>query len=190
MTAGAVLCGGASRRMGTDKALVEVDGVPMAERVAGAMAVGGCAPVVFVGGDLALLARFGRATIADRWPGEGPLGGVLTALQDLGDDVVVASCDLATLTPEAVRAVLAVAVERGDEVDVVVAATDRRQPMLAWWAGRAVGRLEALWFDGVRAVDAAIDRLASETVPVDPQAMRNVNTLADLAEAEGVTEDR
>ena len=51
MTAGAVLCGGASRRMGTDKAFVEVGGQPMAERVAAALEEAGCAPVVFVGGE-------------------------------------------------------------------------------------------------------------------------------------------
>ena len=44
MTAGAVLCGGQSRRMGTDKAVVEVDGVAMAERVAEAVGVGGVPP--------------------------------------------------------------------------------------------------------------------------------------------------
>ncbi|MET0580139.1 MAG: NTP transferase domain-containing protein, partial [Ilumatobacteraceae bacterium] len=80
MTAGAVLTGGSSRRMGTDKAFVEVDGVPMAERVAAALSGGGCSPVSYVGGDVALLARFGRTVHADRFPGAGPLGGVLTAL--------------------------------------------------------------------------------------------------------------
>ena len=69
MTTGAVLCGGASRRMGTDKALVEVDGVPMAERVAGALHAGGCAPVVFVGGDGA---RAGPRSDDRRSPTGGP----------------------------------------------------------------------------------------------------------------------
>ena len=35
--AGAVLCGGRSRRMGRDKALIEIGGVPLAMRVASAV---------------------------------------------------------------------------------------------------------------------------------------------------------
>ena len=43
--AGAVLCGGASRRMGSDKALLGVEGRAMAVRVAGALAAAGGRPV-------------------------------------------------------------------------------------------------------------------------------------------------
>ncbi len=42
MLAGAVLTGGSSTRMGADKALVEVDGVAMAARVAHALRASGC----------------------------------------------------------------------------------------------------------------------------------------------------
>ena len=47
-----ILCGGGSRRMGRDKALVEVGGVPMAGRVARAMVEAGIPErsVVLVGG--------------------------------------------------------------------------------------------------------------------------------------------
>ena len=48
--AGAVLVGGASRRMGRPKALIEVDGSPMVVRVAAALSAGGCAPVRLIGG--------------------------------------------------------------------------------------------------------------------------------------------
>ena len=49
-----------SRRMGTDKAFVEVGGVAMAARVAAALDAAGCDPVVLVGGDGAALAPLGR----------------------------------------------------------------------------------------------------------------------------------
>jgi molybdenum cofactor guanylyltransferase len=177
VTAGAVLCGGRSRRMGTDKALVEVDGVAMAERVAQALEAAGCAPVAFVGGDEAGLGRFGRPFHPDRWPGEGPLGGVLTALVDVGGDVIVAACDLPFLDASTIGSLLAAA---APGVDVTVATTDRLQPAVAWWSASARAPIEDAWRDGVRALHEAVARLSAVAVPVDPRALHNVNAPADL----------
>jgi molybdopterin-guanine dinucleotide biosynthesis protein A len=163
--------------MGTDKALVEVDGVAMAERVARALEAAGCAPVAFVGGDEAGLGHFDRPFHPDRWPGEGPLGGVLTALVDVGDDVVVAACDLPFLDASTVGRLLAVA---GPGVDVAVATTDRLQPAVAWWSASARPAIEDAWGARVRALHEAVDRLRAVAVPVDPGALRNVNAPADL----------
>jgi molybdopterin-guanine dinucleotide biosynthesis protein A len=177
MTAGAVLCGGRSRRMGTDKSLVEVGGVAMAERVARALAAAGCTPVVFVGGNEAGLGRFGRPFHPDRWPGEGPLGGVLTALVDVGGDVVVAACDLPFLDASTIGRLLAAA---APGVDVAVATTERLQPAVAWWSASARPAIEEAWGDGVRALHEATALLRIVTVPVEPDALRNVNAPADL----------
>jgi molybdenum cofactor guanylyltransferase len=182
VTSGAVLCGGGSRRMGTDKAQLEVDGVAMAERVARALVAGRCSPVVFVGGD-PTLNRHGRPVVADRWPGAGPLGGVLTALIDAeGEDVVAAACDLPMLDGPTVAALTAAA--RAD-IDVVVATTDRLEPGLAWWSGVARPRIEHLWRQGVRALHEAIGELRSVEVPVDPAVLRNVNAPSDLPRRPG-----
>jgi molybdenum cofactor guanylyltransferase len=182
VTVGAVLCGGGSRRMGTDKALLEVDGVAMAERVARALVAGGCSPVVFVGGDPALN-RHDRPVVADRWPGEGPLGGVLTALVGgAGADVIAAACDLPMLDGPTVGALIAAARE---DVDVVVATTDRLEPGLAWWSSVARSRLERLWGQGVRALHDAVAELRSVEVPVDPAVLRNVNAPSDLPSRPG-----
>jgi molybdenum cofactor guanylyltransferase len=184
MTAGAVLCGGQSRRMGTDKAVVEVDGVAMVERVAAALESAGCRPVVLVGGDVALLERFGRATVADEWPGEGPLGGVLTALRSVGaNGVVVAACDLPWLDAETVRAVIEAGVVAEPSIDVAVARTGRLEPALAWWSGGSLTPLTDVWTAGVRAIHLAIERLAAVVVDVDATPLHNVNTTADLAAA-------
>jgi molybdenum cofactor guanylyltransferase len=164
--------------MGADKALVEVDGVAMAERVARALSAGGCSPVAFVGGDTSRLGRFGRPTHADRWPGEGPLGGVLTAITAAnGDDVVVAACDLPCLDGPTIERLIAAA-DVG--VDVVVATTDRLEPAVAWWSGSARAPLEDSWARGVRALHAVIAELRSVQVPVDASSLRNVNTPRDL----------
>ena len=183
MTFGGVLCGGSSSRMGTDKAFVEVAGVAMAERVAQALAAGGCAPVGFVGGDSALLVRFGRPVHTDRWPGEGPLGGILTALDvAAGDDVVAVACDLPFLDGPTVATLLATATTavRGGHVDVVVATTERLEPALAWWNASVREDIARHWDLGVRAVHEVIAELRAVEVPVDPEALRNVNAPSDL----------
>lgn len=168
--------------MGTDKAFVEVDGVAMAERVARALVAGGCEPVAFVGGDSVGLGRFGRPAHPDRWPGEGPLGGVLTALAAAnGDDVVVAACDLPFLDGPTVRQLLrAVAGRGGEGLDVVVARTERLEPALAWWAAAAAEDIARRWERGVRTLHEVTGALRRVEVAVDGAVLRNVNSPSDL----------
>lgn len=182
--AGAVLVGGASRRMGRPKALIEIDGTPMAVRVAEALEGGGCGPVHLIGVGLIGDAPLGDAPLGDyplvrdRWPGQGPLGAVITALVDSGGDVVVAACDLPDLDAATVRSVRDAA--GADAADAVVALTDRRQPALARWNHVALGRLSALFAGGERALHVALDQLDVIEVAVAPGAMRNVNTPGEL----------
>src|SRR2546423_1571312 len=83
MVRGYVLAGGESTRFGRDKALVEFDGQPMLLRMRELL---GC-----VSGRVTVIASperyagLGVECIADRWPGEGPLGGILTALLAIRD---------------------------------------------------------------------------------------------------------
>jgi molybdenum cofactor guanylyltransferase len=180
--AGAVLAGGASRRMGRTKALARVRGVAMGERVAVALERAGCRPVVFVGGDPTELAVLGRDVIADRHPGAGPLGGVVTALHALRGDVVVAACDLPELDTATVRALLEAPAE--EDTAVIVAVTDRLEPGLTYWRGAALAAVETLFATGERALHAAVLGLPHVEVRVGSSALRNVNTPVDLAACE------
>lgn len=164
--------------MGVDKALVEVGGVAMAERVARAVAAAGCDPVVFVGGDVHRLGRLGRPVHADRWPGGGPVGGVVTALTVLDDDVLVAACDLVDLDAATVRRV--VDAGRTSSADVAVATTERLQPLLSWWRHGSLEDVAAAWAAGVVAVHEVIGALSSVLVTVATDAVRNVNRPGDL----------
>ena len=181
--AGVVLTGGESRRMGRNKALVEVDGVPMADRVAGVLRAAGCTPVLAIGGDPRELATLHVPVVPDRYPGEGPLGGVLHALEVLAADpaadrVLVAACDLPDLTVESVAELLVPA--HGESVDVVVAATDRMQPALAVWSADALPAVRRRFELGERAVHRMVRELRHATITVDAVALRNVNRPDDL----------
>jgi molybdenum cofactor guanylyltransferase len=174
--AGAVLTGGASRRMGRTKALIDVDGVPMARRVAGALAAAGCRPVVVVGGDPEELRSLGLPIVPDLHPGAGPLGGVITALDAAGVDVVVAACDLPDLDTATVLALL----DASEPAVVAVAVTDRLEPALALWPHGALSALRELFEAGERSLQAAVRSLAHVQVPATMGAMHNVNTPDDL----------
>lgn len=181
---GAVLTGGASRRMGRTKALIEVDGVPMAGRVADALALAGCRSVIAYGGDPVELEALGLPVLPDRYPGSGPLGGVLGVLElfaesDLHiDGVFVVACDLPALRGGHLAGMVAAA--RPQDVDVVVARAGRIEPTCAIWRPRATERLREIFNSGERALHRAIEQLDWRAVEIEPGAVRNINTPDDL----------
>jgi molybdopterin-guanine dinucleotide biosynthesis protein A len=176
--AGAILAGGASRRMGTDKALVEVAGRPMVVAVADALWEAGCHPVWCQGGDATALATLGLDVVPDECPGDGPLPAILTALRHARRDLVVAACDLPRLDASTVRALIAAG---GQDVDVVVARAGERTHLLSWWSSSTEQALARLVGAGERSYRAGIAALRSVEIDVDPGAVHNVNHPDDLA---------
>ena len=182
MVIGAVLTGGASRRMGRTKALIEVGGIPMAARVAGALAAAGCEPVVLYGGDPIELATLERRVLADRYPGEGPLGGILGLLELFAQDatdLLIVACDLAHLSSTDLAALIDVARQRPD-VDVVVANGGRPEPACALWRSTAADRVRTSFDAGERAIHRVLAELCTVEVPLPPASLRNINTPGDL----------
>lgn len=78
-TAGFVLAGGESQRMGRDKALVEFDGKPLLARALKMLREAGMD--ARIAGARVGLEQF-APVVADAEPGRGPLGGVCAALAD------------------------------------------------------------------------------------------------------------
>lgn len=99
---GVVLSGGASSRMGADKARLLVDDQPLVARMVDALTPT-CDEVV-VSVDAFKFQDLGLNEIVDPWPGLGPISGLLAGLKvaaDLGfDEVFLTSCDLFGFKPE------------------------------------------------------------------------------------------
>ncbi len=99
----AILAGGKSRRMGRDKAALELNGVSLLERVCSA-AFHLNLPVVVVGRDETHLPESIQARITiipDEGPPCGPLGGLATALRHAsGSSVLICATDLPGIKPE------------------------------------------------------------------------------------------
>ncbi len=191
-TVGAVLCGGASRRMGRDKALIEVDGVAMARRVADALRAGGCSRVLAIGGEAEALAALGLEPVADRWPGEGPLGGLATALlaADDGDVLVLAPCDWLRPSGELVASLVWHLLDDMGDPDPELP-TEAAYPWIdgrggqwlpsAWRVGSdGADAVPGLLDRGIRRLDAVLDLLVSRVVDATPEQVADADAPEDL----------
>ena len=182
---GVVLTGGSSTRMGQDKSLLKVHGVALAALVAAALSDAGASEVIAVGGDIASLAslRGIDRAVPDLPPGEGPLGGVLTAFECALDDVVVIlACD----TPQvgaSTPAALVAGLFSDPQVAVSYAVVDDRiQPLTAAWRrSLAWEPLQAAFDQGVRAPRSVLGALTvSEVRTIAPEAVEDVDHPEDL----------
>lgn len=166
--------------MGADKAFVTVRGEPLVLRSAWALRGAGASEVLAIGGDLERLARYGLRARPDAHPGEGPLGGIITALELARRDVVVVlACDLPRARAGAVFELLDAL---HDDTDVVMPRTDRLHPLFAAYRRRVLDHLQREFDGGERAPHRAVEGLAVTQVRLKDEApLLDVDTPGDLA---------
>ncbi|MCY3578661.1 MAG: molybdenum cofactor guanylyltransferase [bacterium] len=179
---GAVLAGGRSRRMGTDKAFIEVEGRRLIDCALDALA--DASQRLIVGGSDPRLANAagsaGSEHVADRWPGEGPLGAVATALGLAHHPVtVILPCDLPAITAEDV-AVLVQAVGQTPPVSAAVFTDQRRHYLPLAVNTHAAALAERLFESGQRAVASLLDEVTVVDVPAPPSAVVDLDSPEDL----------
>jgi molybdopterin-guanine dinucleotide biosynthesis protein A len=172
--------------MGADKALLTVDGVAMAARVAAALRAAGAADVCCVGGDHDALGALGLQVVPDEHPGEGPLGALITALSATDRPiVVVAPCDLVAPDPAVARTVLAALLGAPGADAAVPVAGGVRQPLDGAYRTTCGPALLAAFAGGERSVKRALAALTIvEVTAVGPAGLADADTPEDLAGAQ------
>jgi len=185
---GFVLAGGKSSRMGTDKALLELNGMSLLDRALRTMREV-CADVTIVG-DPATLAQPGKV-IADRYPGCGPLGGIHAALYQSSADLnVVLAVDMPFVSSRLLRFLADIAA--GSEATVVVPRTLRGfQPLCAVYRTEFRTVAEKALRDGKYKIDALfgegkariVEPSELESAGFGERDFFNLNTPDDLQSA-------
>jgi molybdenum cofactor guanylyltransferase len=191
---GVVQAGGRSVRMGGEpKALLELGGRRIIERVIDALAV--LPDLLIVTNTPELYAYLDIPMVADIHPDAGSLGGIYSGLRAASGDVAfTVACDMPFLRRDIVRLVI----ERATEGDVVIPRVgDQLETLHAAYSKRclpamqsriAAGRLKITgFFDDVRVVEipeAEITRLADPAI-----VFMNVNTPAELARARALASE-
>ena len=192
--AGYVLGGGASSRFGANKALARFGDQPMLLCM--------CGLIKDVTGSVSVVAsprsysEFDVSITEDLWPGEGPLGGIITAMTataetDGGRDwSLIVSCDMPFLT----REWLSYMVDRalGSGVDVLFPhSASGDEPLCGCWRTAALPQLQAAFDEGVRKVTDGAKRVRVEVLDethwkrfdTAGRLFWNMNTQQDYEEA-------
>jgi molybdopterin-guanine dinucleotide biosynthesis protein A len=196
---GYILAGGGSTRFGRDKALVEVGGLPMLGRMIGLLQ--SVAKNVKVVGAPEKYARFEREMVSDRWPGEGPLGGIITALEDAAMDPaqpewnLIVGCDMPFLTQEWLSFLCERAASSKAQV-VVPHSAHGPEPLCACYWTHAAGALRAALESGVRKVTQGLQHVSTEVLDEADwkrfdsagRLFWNMNTAADYEQARRILE--
>ena len=177
-----ILTGGESRRMGRDKATLEIDGVPQAKRLVNA-----------------ILTKVEKVTVLGRHPIEGASflpdaeefagpAAALARFEPTADRVFVASCDLPLFDP---RLIDFLQNEIGDRRAAAPLVEDWRQPLCALYQAETFAVLREVAAEGIRCPmkwlarldPKLLDEQALEAAGIDPRSTLGANTPEELADA-------
>jgi molybdopterin-guanine dinucleotide biosynthesis protein A len=188
---GVVLAGGASRRLGVDKALLQFDDGPLLCIVVKRLAQ--VCPRVLVAVDRADRYRhLGLAVdfVTDESPGLGPLAGLQAALRaGRMEHTLVVACDLPFLNPALLRHMA----QLPRTYDALVPRwLGRWQPLHAVYARSCLAVVDKLLASGGGSMHDLLDRVQVQALDedelrrLDPQGLSliNLNTPADVKRAQ------
>lgn len=178
--AGWILTGGRSTRMGRDKALLEMDGTPLA--LAAARKAGEVCDRVTLVGNPSLAGILGLPVVEDAFPGQGPLAGIEAALRCSERDWnLVLACDMPGVSADDLELIFTAALAGSKDGAVPRDEGGHLEPLCAVYHRRChVAILEAMK-KGIRRVTDALQMLELTYVPVSRgAAFANLNTPEDL----------
>jgi molybdenum cofactor guanylyltransferase len=178
-----ILCGGASRRMGRDKArLPHPAGGTLIEHAI-ALAVGAASRVVLLSGDGRRYPEFGLPELADAGPGAGPFGGLVAGLRAAaGAPLLLLPVDLPYLDAAAIGTLIA-AHGAGEAPLTVASEAGRLSPLPSIWDPACLDAAEAALAGGRFALHALIADLPHRQAELLAVSLHNWNTLDDVPQA-------
>jgi molybdopterin-guanine dinucleotide biosynthesis protein A len=202
---GYVLSGGASSRFGRDKALVRFGAIPLLLQIVKLAQTCTSEVAVVAGahkyGDL----DANLEIIEDRWPGEGPLGGIITGLQHSAatnhpaEWNLILSCDMPFLTAEWLKFLVDRACASEPETQVILPhSAHGPEPLCACYRTSSADPLKNVFDLGIRKVTQALKQVRTEVLDESVwkrfdsagRLFWNMNTPADFEEAQRLWEIR
>jgi len=186
----AIIAGGKSSRMGTDKAFVRLADKPMIRHVIDRTRDLGQAETIIITNSLDTYAQFNLLMFSDVHPDKGSLGGIYAALYHANNPyVLVVACDMPFLNPQLLQFMK---VQITDDVDIVVPRlAGYPQGLHAIYSKRCLDpiqkQLEAHRLKVIRFYDQMrvcyLDEVDYQAYDPDLRSFTNLNTPVELDQA-------
>lgn len=181
----AILAGGKSSRMGRNKALLELGGKRVIERVIDA-AQEICSPLFIVSDDAETYRFLNLPVYPDIYKNSGPLGGIHSALHNTtADRVLILSCDLPFVIPEALRYLIS----NCNEYDAVIFSDgEKLHPLCGVYQKKCQGLVKECIVRKELSIRLFLKQLNMQIVALqtdlDPEGLllKNLNTIEDYEE--------
>jgi molybdopterin-guanine dinucleotide biosynthesis protein A len=177
-----ILAGGLSRRMGRDKALLELAGEPLAARAAriGAEAAGRA----FLVGPAALYGQLGYPCLEEQFRGLGPISGLHAALRSgLAEWCLLLACDMPGLDAASLRSLLETAESSSCDAAVTVSPGGRPEPLCAAYHARLAALAEQHILQNRLALHDLLASIRWAAFPAPhPRFAANINTPEEWAQ--------
>lgn len=173
-----IFCGGGSRRMGRDKALLEVDGETLLERQM-RKAYSHFDDVILLSGGNEYVTN--NRQIPDAFNDAGPLSGLLAALKDVQkshNQIAVIPVDVPFLSDHTLRLLSSKALE--EDADAMLVQSDEKvQPLAGVYKSEVADSLEEFLKRGQRRVMNFLNQLSCRYISVHSDELRNINYVED-----------
>lgn len=176
--------------MGRNKALLEIQGLPILERVAGVLHRV-CSEVIIAGGDNQYPGCADCRTVPDIYPGYGPISGLHAGLSAAANSYsFVCACDLPFADEGLIKRIIA---EREGYDVIMLKVGEYLEPLFSLYSEAFIPAAEISIKNGVYKVTDSLSRVMWKPLAVEPSAvpglrrsLMNINTPYDYEEAKKI----
>jgi len=188
-TTAIIMAGGDSRRMGTDKALLPIDGLPMIEKIRRQLC-GRFDQILISTNEPGTFDFLGLEVVTDRIAGQGPLMGIASALEASVNELnFVVACDIPLIDLALVRRMLQQAVESGADLVLPRPEAGRSEPLFAVYRKSALPTINRALAAGRRRIVEAFEADSVSYFDIaENERIINLNTMAEYEDFRKATD--
>lgn len=182
---GIILAGGKSSRMGQDKGLMQLNGIPMISHVIEKMKEAGINEILIVTNSPSDYQQFGYKTVEDEIKDQGPIAGIYSGLMaSKNQNNVILSCDVPFLNQLVLRELM----KQHNQAEITITQFEGRlHPLIGIYSRNLIDSAKEHISDGILKMELFIADNNGQIIDLDylkgrinENSFANINSLKDL----------